>query len=126
MAEEEIDLNPKSTATSVVRKRPRAVLTVPDDGPLHITVFSIVLKAGTESFTKSRFSREITIHDAKSRITDPTSSTPTILSGELHGLVVQFFGELAAETLARIYSGDGEVTEHSLIGDGHADCKVNK
>lgn len=126
MAEEEIDLNPKSTTTSVVRKRPRAVLTVPDDGPLHITVHSIVLKAGTVFFTKSRFSREISIHDAMSSITDPTSSTPTILSGELHGLVVKFFSELAAETVAKFYRGDGEVTEHSLIGDGHADCKVNK
>lgn len=126
MAEEEIDLNPITTKAPAVKKRPREVPTAPANGSLHISVYSVVLKGGSETFTKSRFSRVIEIKNAITSIIDPTSSTPAILSGELHRIVVKFFGELADETMEKIRSGDGEITESSLMGDGHADCKVNK
>ena len=125
MEEEDIDLNPVSTKAPVMKKRPRAVASPPNDGPLIITVHSIVLKGGTDSFTKSRFSREIEIPVAVAHITNPTNSSPTILSGRLHSLVVKYFGQLADRTMEKIASDDGEVTENSLVGDGHADYKVN-
>lgn len=126
MAEEEIDLYPITTKAPAVKKRPREVPTAPANGSLHISVYSVVLKGGSETFTKSRFSRVIEIKNAITSIIDPTSSTTAILSGELHRIVVKFFGELADETIEKIRSCDGEITESSLMGDGHADCKVNK
>lgn len=122
---EEVDLNPISTKPSVVKKRPRPVVAAPNNGPLIITINSVVLKGGTETYTKARLSREISIPDAIGYITNPTEANPTILAGELHGLIVKYFGELAALTIAKIVSGNGEVTEHSLVGASQADYQVN-
>ena len=123
--EDDVDLHPVSTRVQVVKKRPREVQTAPDNGPLIITINTIVLKGGTQTFTKSRFSRDIKIPDAISLITDPTKAIPTILSGELHKAIVKYFGEMAATTIAIIMSGSGEITEHSLVGDSQAEYKVN-
>ena len=127
MAEDLVDLNPISTSTKVEskKKKERPVENPPDDGALIITLYSIVLKGGTESFTRSRFSREISIPMAQKFVSDSAKESPSIIAGVLHGLIINHLGQLAADTIAKIMSGDGEVTEHSLIGDAHADYKVS-
>ena len=124
MADDEVDLNPLSTNIEVKKKRPRPLESPPEDGSLFITVFSIVLRGGSDTFTKSRFSREIVIPVAQKFITSPNTVEPIISSGTIHGLIVDYFGSLADETIAKITSGDGDVSEHSLVGDSHADYKV--
>ena len=57
--EDDIDLNPVSARVQVVKKRPRDVPTAPDNGPLIITIHTIVLKGGTQTFTKARFSMPV-------------------------------------------------------------------
>jgi hypothetical protein len=96
MAEEnEVDLNPISTGVEVKKKRARTVVKAPEDGPLNITIHVIVLKGGTASFTKSRFSKDILIPDALQYLTDGDSESPSISAGDLHGLVVKQFAEIA-------------------------------
>lgn len=123
--EDEVDLNPVSTRVEVKKKRSNTVLNAPEDGPLNITIHVIVLKGGTASFTKSRFSKEICIPDALKYLSDGDSESPSISAGDLHGLIVKQFAELANDTITKIQSGDGEITEHSLIGNAHADYKFN-
>lgn len=125
MSEEEVDLNPISSRVEVKKRKARPVEVPPEDGPLNITIHVIVLKGGTDSFTKSRFNKEILIPDALKYLSEGSSESPTMSAGDLHGLVVKYFGELADETIAKIQSGDGEITEHSLIGNAHADFKFN-
>jgi hypothetical protein len=125
MADDLVDLNPVPTKVDSKKKKQRPIESPPDDGPLIITLYAIVLRGGTESFTRSRFSREISIPIAQTFITHSTRETPTILAGALHGIIINYLGHLAADTIAKIVSGDGEVTEHSLIGDAHADYKVS-
>lgn len=124
MAEEEVDLNPTSSKVAGT-KRTRPIVAAPDDGILVITVSPIVLKGGGETLTKSRYYRDFSVPLAKQYLVDSTTENPTILSGILHGLIVDFFGKTALETIAKISSGDGEITEHSLIGDSTADYQVS-
>ena len=77
MAEEEIDLYPITTKAPAVKKRPREVPTAPANGSLHISVYSVVLKGGSETFTKSRFSRVIEIKNDITSTIDPTID-PTV------------------------------------------------
>lgn len=125
MAEDLVDLNPISTKVDSKKKKDRPVENPLDDRALIITLYSIVLKGGTESFTRSRFSREISIPMAQKFISDSAKESPTIIASVLHGLIINYLGQLAADTIAKKMSGDGEVTEHSLIGDAHADYKVS-
>jgi hypothetical protein len=109
----------------VKKRKARAVEVAPEDGPLNITIHVIVLKGGTDSFTKSRFTKDILIPDALEHLSEGSSESPSISAGVLHGLVVKHFAESANDAIAKIQSGDGEITEHSLMGNAHADFKFN-
>lgn len=124
MAEEELDLNPVSTKVAG-SKRTRPKEAAPDDGDMMIIVSAIVLKGGGDTFTKSRHYREFSVPLAKQYLEHSSLENPTIPAGVLHGLVVQFFGKTARQTIDKISSGDGEITEHSLIGDSTADYQVS-
>ena len=125
MAEENVDLNPISLGGEIKKKRPRPIPVAPLEGNLLITAYSIVLKGGTDTFTKSRFSREVVINDAQKFVCDSTTESPSIFAGTLHGLLIDKFGSMARDVIAKINSGDGEITEQSLVGDSRADYQVS-
>ena len=54
----EIDLNPISAKEPVVKKRPRDVPVAPPNGPLIVTIHTVVLRGETMIFTKARYSKE--------------------------------------------------------------------
>ena len=60
-----------------------------------------------------------------SSLTEAESGNPQISAGSLHGVIIKFFGATADATIAKILSGDGEVSEHSLIGNSTADYNVS-
>ena len=125
MVDDEIDLNSSSTSGEVKKKRTRPVDTPPESGILLVRVHSVVLKGGKDTFTKSRYYRDFSVPEGEKIVSSPDAETPFISAGILHGIVVNFFGTTALETISKIASGDGDVTEHSLIGDSHADYKVS-
>lgn len=93
MAEELVDSNPISTKVDSKKKKDRPVE--------NLTLYSIVLKGGSESFTRSRFSREISIPMAQQFISDSAKESPTIIASVLHGLVINHLGQLAVYTRSR-------------------------
>ena len=125
MADDEIDLNPSSTAGEVPRKRTRPVDTPPESGFLQIRVYFVVLKAGEDTFTKSRYFREFSVPEGEKIVSSPDAESPFVSAGILHGIVLNFFGAAALATISKINSGDGDVTEHSLIGNSNTDYKVS-
>ena len=122
---DEVDLNPSSTLGEVTKKRTRQVEIPPETGDLDIRVYIIILKGGHDIFTKSRTYKAFSVPDGQKIISNFNTETPSISAGILHGLVVNFFGSAALDTMTKIASGDGDVTEQSLMGDGHADYKVS-
>jgi hypothetical protein len=120
MAEKEVDLNPISTRVEVKKRKTRAVEVAPEDGPLNITIHVIGggehHKGGTDSFTKSRFTKDFLFPDALEHLSEGSSESPSISAGVLHGLVVKHFAESANDAIAKIQSGDGEITERSFMG----------
>ena len=125
MADENIDLNPISLGGEIKKKRPRPIPVAPTEGNLLITAYSIVLKGGTNTFTRSRFSREVVILDATKFVCDSATDAPSIFAGTLHGLLVDTFGSMARDVISQINSGDGEITEQSLVGDSRHDYQVS-
>ena len=45
--------------------------------------------------------------------------------GTLHGLLVDKFGSMARDVISQINSGDGEITEQSLVGDSRHGYQVS-
>lgn len=121
---DKIDLNPSSTSGEVKKKRNRPVDTPQESGILLIRVHSVILRRGKDTFTKSRHYRDFRVPEGEKIVSSPDAETLLISAGILHGIVVNFFCTTALETISKITSGDGDVTEHSLIGDGHADYNV--
>lgn len=124
MADEEVDLNPTSTKSDAPKKRARPTDTAPESGPLDILVYPVVLKSNADTFTKSRIGRLIKIPDGQKHISDGTAEESVISAGVAHGLVVNFLAAAADDTIAKISSGDGEITEYKLVGDRTADYNV--
>ena len=124
--EDEVDLNPSSTPGEVTKKRSRTVETPPESGDLKIRVHVTILQKGQDTFTKSRYFREISIKDGQNIVSNFNTETPSTSAGVLHGLVVKYFGSTALGMIDKIASGDGDVTEYSLMGDGYADYKVSE
>ena len=125
MADDEIDLNPSSTSGEVKKKRNRPVDTPQESGILLIRVHSVMLRGSKDTFTKSRHYRDFSVPEGEKIASSPDAETLLISAGILQGIVVNFFCTTALETVSKITSGDGDVTEHSLIGDSHADYNVS-
>lgn len=90
MADDLIDLNPVSTKIVSKKKKERPVESPPDDG-----------KEARILSPDQGFQEKLVILWLGLFISQPTSKNPTILAGALHGIIINYMGLLAAETIAK-------------------------
>ena len=124
MADDEVDLNPTSTKPDAAKKRTCPSETAPESGDLEVLVFPVILKTGGDTLTKSRIGRLFKLPDGQNLVSDSVAESSFISAGVVHGLVVNCFALKADDTIDKIVSGDGEITEYSFVGDRNADYNV--